>query len=293
MSTDAVGTGGGSVLAGRAALVTGGGSGIGLASARHLVRDGATVTIAGRTEERLVAAAAELEAEAAPGAVVRWTVCDVVDEASVAAAVATAAEPLGGLHLVVASAGTGWSAPLLRTSLDEWNGVLTTNLTGVFLTFRHAGAALARSGGGSMVAISSLAGTTTHRFMAAYCASKAGVDMLVRVAADELGPLGIRVNSVQPSIVDTPLASVLTGTEEIAADYLSQMPVARIGTPDDVAAAVRFLLGPESSWVTGEAIAVDGGHHLRRGPNYEPLVRAIFGQEVLDDPVPDEAVPDA
>jgi len=107
------------------------------------------------------------------------------------------------------------------------------------------------------------------------------------VAADELGPLGIRVNTVQPSIVDTPLASVLTGTEEIAADYLSQMPVARVGTPDDVAAAVRFLLGPESSWVTGESIAVDGGHHLRRGPNYEPLVQALFGREVLDHPVPE------
>jgi NAD(P)-dependent dehydrogenase (short-subunit alcohol dehydrogenase family) len=275
---------------GRAAVVTGGGSGIGLACARHLVREGATVTLVGRSPDRLRDGAASLAADGGlpEGAAERvtWVVADVADEGQVAQAVAAAADPLGGLHLAVASAGMGWSAPLLRTGVDEWNVVMSTNLTGTFLTFKHAGAAIARSGGGAMVAISSLAGTTTHRHMAAYCASKAGIDMLVRVAADELGALGIRVNSVQPSLVDTPLASVLTGSDEITADYLSQMPVARVGEPDDVASAVRFLLGPESSWVTGEAIAVDGGHHLRRGPDYDPLVRAVFGREALDDPVP-------
>ncbi len=278
------------LLEGKAAIVTGGGSGIGLACARQLLRDGAVVTLVGRSEDRLREGARTLVADgslpAGVGDRVWWATADVADEEQMAAAVARATEPLGGLHLAVASAGMGWTAPLLRTGMDEWRVVMDTNLTGTFLTFKHAGAAIARSGGGAMVAISSLAGTVTHRHMAAYCASKAGIDMLVRVAADELGPLGIRVNSVQPSIVDTPLASVLTGTEEIASDYLSQMPVARIGEPDDVASAVRFLLGPEASWVTGESIAVDGGHHLRRGPDYDPLVRAIFGQEVLDDPVP-------
>ncbi len=88
--------------------------------------------------------------------------------------------------------------PLLTTSLDEWNGILTTNLTGTFLTFKHAGAAIARAGGGPMVAISSIAGVATHRFMGPYSVSKAGIDMLVRNLADELGTAGVRVNSVSP-----------------------------------------------------------------------------------------------
>jgi NAD(P)-dependent dehydrogenase (short-subunit alcohol dehydrogenase family) len=274
-------------LSGHAALVTGGGSGIGLACARHLVRDGATVTIAGRSEDRLRDGLSQLEALVPAGAVVQHVTCDVGDEASVADAVARAAEPLGGLHLAVASAGTGATSPLVRTTLEDWNSVLATNLTGVFLTVKHTGAAIARTGGGSIVTISSLAGHVTHRFMAAYCASKAGVDMLTRVAADELGEFGVRVNSVQPSLVDTELASVLTGTDAIRDDYLEQMPISRVGTADDVGALVRFLLGPESSWVTGTNIPVDGGHFLRRGPDYEPLVRMFYGDDAIDRMIPE------
>jgi NAD(P)-dependent dehydrogenase (short-subunit alcohol dehydrogenase family) len=275
-------------LQGRAALVTGGGTGIGLGCARHLVRDGATVTIAGRREERLVEAARELEHEARGDASVHWITCDVSDEDSVVAAVARAAEPLGGLHLAVASAGTGAASPVVRTPLDDWNAVLATNLTGTFLTVKHAARAIGRAGGGSIVSISSLAGHVSHRFMAAYCASKAGVDMLTRVAADELGGLGIRVNSVQPSLVDTELASVLTGTEAIKNDYLEQMPVSRVGTADEVGALVRFLLGPESSWITGVTVPIDGGHFLRRGPDYEPLVRMFYGDEAIEQMIPEE-----
>lgn len=274
-------------LTGQAAFVTGGGTGIGLACARHLVRDGATVTIAGRREDRLREAVDALADDVAGDASVHWVTCDVTDERSVEQAVGRAAEPLGGLHLAVASAGTGAAAPLVRTSLDDWNVVLSTNLTGAFLTLKHAGVAIGRSGGGAMVTISSLAGHVTHRFMAAYCSSKAGVDMLTRVAADELGELGIRVNSVQPSLVDTELASVLTGTEEIKQDYLINMPISRVGTTDDVGALVRFLLGPESSWITGVTVPVDGGHFLRRGPKYEPLVRMFYGDDAVDKMLPD------
>jgi NAD(P)-dependent dehydrogenase (short-subunit alcohol dehydrogenase family) len=274
-------------LSGRAAFVTGGGTGIGLACARHLVRDGATVTIAGRREDRLRESVTDLEADAAGGATVHWVSCDVTDEASVEAAVAKAAEPLGGLHVAVASAGTGASTPLVRMPLDDWNLVLSTNLTGTFLTLKHTGIAIGRSGGGAIATISSLAGHVTHRFMAAYCASKAGIDMLTRVAADELGELGVRVNSVQPSLVDTELASVLTGTDAIKQDYLEQMPISRVGTTDDVGALVRFLVGPESSWITGVSVPVDGGHFLRRGPNYEPLVRMFYGDDAIDHMLPD------
>src|SRR5262249_830175 len=162
-----------------------------------LVEDGASVTIAGRREDRLQASRDELAARAAGDAEVSYAICDVADEQQVTAAVATAVDTgARGLHLCVAAAGGGGLGPLLTTSLEEWTGILTTNLTGTFLTFKQAGAAIARSGGGSMVAISSIAGVATHRFMGPYSVSKAGIDMLVRNLADELGVAGVRVNSV-------------------------------------------------------------------------------------------------
>ena len=159
----------------------------------------------------------------------------------------------------------GGLGPIITTSLEEWNTILGTNLTGTFLLFKHAGAAIAVAGGGAMAAISSIAATDTHRFMAPYCVSKAGIDSLVANAADELGVAGIRVNSVRPGLVDTELAN---------------MPVRRIGVVDDIAAAVRYLLGPESAWVTGVHLSVDGGHHLRCRNDYEPVARMLNGHPV-------------
>ena len=204
--------------------------------------------------------------------------CDVADEAQVAAAVAAAVgHGPAGLDLVVAAAGRGGLGPIITTSLEEWDGIIGTNLTGTFLTFKHAGAALARSGGGAMVAISSIAGVSTHRFMGPYCVSKAAIDMLVQNLADELGVAGVRVNSVRPGLVETELVEAVMADEGIVGDYLDQMPVRRVGQVEDVGAAVRFLLGPESSWITGVTMSVDGGHHLRRGPNFAPAAEAFFG----------------
>jgi NAD(P)-dependent dehydrogenase (short-subunit alcohol dehydrogenase family) len=104
--------------------------------------------------------------------------------------------------------------------------------------------------------------------MSAYCVGKAGIEMLAKVAADELGASNIRVNAVEPGLVATDLVAFITAGGPLLDDYLQQMPVSRVGTVDDIAAAVRFLAGPESSWMTGEMLAVDGGHHLRRGPDY-------------------------
>src|SRR5690606_12046714 len=165
-------------LDGKAALVTGGGSGIGLETARVLLADGATVTICGRTEERLREAAEEVNGDGSGRPDLRSCVADARDEAAVEAAVAAASEPLGGLHLAVASAGRGGLGPIIATPLEEWEDILATNLTGTFLIFTHAGAAIARSGGGWMVAISSIAAAVTHPFMGPYCVSKAGIDML-------------------------------------------------------------------------------------------------------------------
>ncbi|MBA2624758.1 MAG: SDR family oxidoreductase, partial [Acidimicrobiia bacterium] len=137
-------------------------------------------------------------------------------------------------------------------------------------------------GGGSIVAISSVAAAVTHRFMAPYCVSKVALDGLVRNAADELGVAGIRVNSVRPGLVPTELAAPLEADEHTRTDYLAQMPVSRLGRVEDVADLVRFLAGPESGWVTGQTVSVDGGHHLRRGPDIEPGIRALFGDDAVE-----------
>ena len=268
-------------FAGRSAVITGGGSGIGLECARRLVRDGASVVLMGRSPERLEAGAASLTPDVPSGVEVVTSSGDTTDEASVAAAVALAGN-LAPLGFAVASAGRGGLGPIITTPLEEWAEVLATNATGTFLLFKHAGSAIARTGGGAMVAISSIAAAVTHPYMGPYCVSKAAIDALVRQAADELGRAGVRINSVRPGIVDTDLVSMIMDDAQVMESYLTNMPVSRPGTVGDVAEAVRFLLGPESGWVTGTSLSVDGGHHLRRGPDFEPAARAFFGDDAVD-----------
>ena len=260
-------------LEGLSALVTGGGSGIGLGTAKQFAAAGAHVTIAGRTEQRLTEAVAQIAAGAPPGATVQHVVADVTDEADVARAVAGGSAPSGRLDILFACAGgSRHGGPIVASDADGWRATVELNLVGTFLCIKHAGIAMTRTGGGSIIAMSSIAGHTTHRFMSAYAASKAGIEMLVRCAADELGEHGIRVNAVQPGIIDTELMSFITAGGPVLDSYYDNMPISRVGTVDDVAAVVAFLAGPESTWITGQMIGIDGGHQLRRGPDYGSLM---------------------
>ena len=273
-------------IAGYNALVTGGGSGIGLGTATRLVRDGAHVTICGRTEEKLATAVegltrvvAEARAAGDPEGSARYIVADVTVEDQVAAAVAEAAAPRGHLDILFANAGGSFHmGPMAEADVEGVRATIDLNLVGTFLCIKHAAPLMAagvgagldggEAAGGSIIGMSSGAGHFPHRFLWAYGSAKAGIDMLCQYAAEELGATGVRVNTVQPGIVDDELMSFITAGGALLDDYLAEMPVSRVGTVEDIAAAVRFLGGPESGWITGEALAVDGGHHLRRGANY-------------------------
>lgn len=246
------------------AVITGGGSGIGLACAQAFIEQGHTVTLIGRTLERLN------DAQASLGDHARVAVADITNETSIGDAIAEANEHQP-LSIVVANAGMGSGGQLINTPVEHWEKVLQTNLTGAFLTIKHAATAMADRGG-AICAISSIAGLRTHRYMSAYCTSKAGLDMLVRNAADELGAAGIRVNSVCPGLVETDLSATFHQHDAMRADYLECMPIERTGLPNDIAAAVAFLCSDQAGWITGVNLPVDGGHHLRRGPNLDRLM---------------------
>ena len=273
-------------LEGQNAFITGGGSGIGLACAKAFARDGAHVTLFGRNRERLDKGATEVRAVAPRGVRVAVFAGDVASEDDVIRGVGLATST-GPLTIAVANAGTGGLGPLVATDAAQFDQILKTNLTGTFYTFKHAGRGIAKAGGGAICAISSIAGARTHRFMGPYCASKAGIDALVRNTADELGVANVRVNSVLPGLVDTELAAGLLNTDAIVKDYLDCMPLRRTGVVDDIARAVRFLCGPESSWITGVNLSVDGGHHLRRGPDVSPFSRMMFGDALTDGQIED------
>jgi NAD(P)-dependent dehydrogenase (short-subunit alcohol dehydrogenase family) len=274
-------------IAGLSALVTGGGSGIGLGAASRLVRDGAHVTICGRTEDRLRSAVTLLEEVAGTaassggvaGGTASYVVADVTVEEQVAEAVAAASAARGRLDILLANAGGAMHmGPITGADLDQVRATVDLNLIGTFLCIKHGAPQMAagvgagvdggEAGGGSIIGMSSGAGAFPHRYLWAYGSAKAGIDMLCRCAAEELGPTGVRVNTVQPGIIDDELMAPITAGGPLLDDYLEQMPISRLGTVEDIAEAVRFLAGPESAWITGENLGVDGGHHLRRGADY-------------------------
>lgn len=257
------------VLADQHALVVGGGSGIGFATARRLADDGAIVTIVGRTEAKLQEAAGMLARE---GLEVAWFAADALDAAGVRAGVEAASDERGRLAIAVVVPGGGSIRPVLLFGDDQFSAEVDRNVRPVFLTLKYAGRAMIRAGSGSFVAVSSTAAGFSARYLASYSAGKAAVDQLVRVAANELGSFRVRVNSVRPGLTRTATTEAAFENPEMIAAFVDGQPIGRTGEADDIAHAIRYLAGPESSWVTGQCVAVDGGHTLRAFVDYAKIL---------------------
>lgn len=274
---DTNGSGG---LQGKSVLVTGGGSGIGLGVADLLARSGAHVTIVGRTADKLAAAAATITPE--HGGTIAHHAADVTVEDQIAAAVAAATARTGRLDGTVACAGGNETiAPVTQIDVDAWRRTVELNVTGTMLTLKHSARELVRGGGGSFVAISSIASSNTHRWFGAYGVSKSGVDHLVQLGADELGASNVRVNCIRPGLTRTDLVALITAGGPLLEDYRACTPLPRIGEPEDIARLARFLLGDESTWITGQIINVDGGQMLRRGPDFSSMLEQVYGSDGL------------
>ncbi|WTW95775.1 SDR family oxidoreductase [Streptomycetaceae bacterium NBC_01309] len=269
-------------LAGRMALVTGGSGGIASASAERLLRDGCSVTLTARREPELAATAGRLRAVAPEGAEVRYVAGDSCTAEGVRAAVDVATRDGGRLDICVATVGGGKVSPLLAMDDEQFVEDLRRNTVSGFLAIKYATPHIAAAGGGSIVLISTNAAKLSWPYLAGYASGKAGLEALVRVAADELAPLGVRVNAVRPGLVKSQEDARIFRNEELIAAYLANKPLGRIGAPRDIAEAVRYLAGPEASWTTGQSIAVDGGQELRAAPSFEKLARATVGDAAVD-----------
>ncbi len=249
-------------VAGKVALVTGAASGLGAASARRLAAEGASVML---TDVSADAGRAVADQIADAGGAAAFELHDVTSQGEWERVVAATTQRFGRLDILVNNAGvSGGPQELMTLELDAWRRVLAVNLDGVFLGMRMAGPAIAASGGGSVVNISSILGKVGLAGAAAYCASKGGVALLTKAAALEWAPLGIRVNSVHPGFIDTPMVSgaiqQAENGNEMRDMIISRHALARLGVPREIADAVLFLASDEFSFMTGAELVVDGGY---------------------------------
>jgi NAD(P)-dependent dehydrogenase (short-subunit alcohol dehydrogenase family) len=265
-------------LAGKTAFITGGSGAIGRYSAKYLLRDGAAVVLMARHTDVLEKARTELRGEVAAGRVEIFA-GDARNAEQVRAALRHAYEIANRLDIVIATVGGSIGyRPLVMCSEEDFRKDLEINLVTTFIAVRYGVPMMAP--GGAIVCISSTAAKMPFNGLVGYGTAKGGVENFVQGAAEELGAAGIRINAVRPGLMRANNNDRLM-QEPIHGKFVEQMPLGRTGEPDDIAAAVRYLAGPESSWVTGQSFAVDGGHELRRNPDLTFMMEQMYGKEAM------------
>jgi NAD(P)-dependent dehydrogenase (short-subunit alcohol dehydrogenase family) len=188
----------------------------------------------------------------------------------------------GGLDIFIATVGGASMKPLAAFEAEEFMADVRLNIEPAFLAIKHGGRRMVTRGGGAIVCVSSTAAKLAWPMLTSYAAGKGGLEALVRSAALELGEARVRINAVRPGLTQTHATSSLFDNAELLGRYIEQKPLGRAGAPDDIAQAIRYLAGPESSWVTGQSFAIDGGHELTKAPSAESEMRAAFGDEAYE-----------
>jgi 3-oxoacyl-[acyl-carrier protein] reductase len=246
------------LLENRAAIVTGGARGIGREVARRFLVEGAMVVLADRDEDAVSQAAADLVGEFPMR--VSSLRCDVTSESDVDGLVKRCTEEFGSLDVMVNNAGILRDATMRKMTLEDFRAVIDVHLQGTWLGTRAAAAVMRERGRGSIINMSSISGKVGMAGQTNYSAAKAGVVGLSKAAAKELAHLNIRVNVVQPGLINSPLTKSLR--EDVWKQKLSEVPMGRVGEPEDVAGAVLFLASDLSAYVTGTVLEVTGGRHM-------------------------------
>ncbi len=250
-------------LLGQWAAITGASKGIGLGIATQFVDAGASVVIVARGVETLKSACEDLRARASAAQSVVPLAADASDPTAIAALFDGIRSEAPQLNIFVANAGSGRIVPFLDLTIEEWDQTLALNLTGTFLCCQHAARMMnetAPDANKAILVVSSIRAVGVRPGRLAYAVTKAGVNQLVRAAAYELAPLGIRVNALSPGITATPLA--LEGNPEVFEEMTAMVPLGRAGTPEDMAGAALYLCSPAARFVTGAEVVVDGGESL-------------------------------
>jgi 3-oxoacyl-[acyl-carrier protein] reductase len=261
-------------LDGKVALITGGASGIGRRIARRFVGEGAKVAVADIDAEGLAGLQQEL------GPVCLTISTDVTLESDVEKAVTAVVAHFGRLDIAVNSAGTGGLNKIVDYTGEQWDHEMAVCLKGTFLCMKHVGRRMIEQGqGGSIINLASLNARQPAEGMSAYCVAKAGVEMLTKVGAMEMGPHKVRVNCLCPGLIDTPLTGYIMQTPSVYAKYLENIPLGRSGVTDDVASAAVFLASNESSWITADSLFVDGGSQTKSYPQLQKLLIELYSQE--------------
>jgi 3-oxoacyl-[acyl-carrier protein] reductase len=238
-------------------LVTGASKGIGRAVARSVAAAGGTVVLAARDQSRLAAVAAEI---AGAGGQAEAVALDVADRASVEAAVGSVLETHGRIDGLVNNAGVTRDNLLLRMKREDWDQVLATNLTGVFLCTQAALRPMIKQRSGRIVNVTSVVGLVGNAGQANYAASKAGVVGFTKSVAREVASRGITANAVAPGFIETDMTAGMT--DKARAAVTAAIPMGRVGSPEDVAGTIVFLLSDAAAYITGQVLGVDGGFHM-------------------------------